>query len=307
MLKILQPGRTVATPPGSIKIGRAADNDIVVADVLASRHHATLVPAPGGTEIRDARSSNGTFVNGARVESALLHDGDVVTIGNVDLVFSGRTLLRRNETAAATRTGGLEVRGVTLTIEAAAQGRGHGSHSKTLLDYISLTARPGTLTAVIGPSGAGKSTFVRLVAGDTHPTTGTVTFEGHNIHAEYASLRSRIGMVPQDDVVHGQLTVRQALMYAAALRLPPDTTNADRAQVVAQVLEELEMTEHADTRVDKLSGGQRKRASVGMELLTGPSLLILDEPTSGLDPALDRQVMTMLRQPAAANTRMCKQ
>jgi ABC-type multidrug transport system ATPase subunit len=209
--------------------------------------------------------------------------------------------VRRNETAAATDTGGLEVHGITLTIEGAAQGRGHRSHSKTLLDYISLTARPGTLTAVIGPSGAGKSTFARLVAGKTHPTTGTVTFEGHNIHAEYASLRSRIGMVPQDDVVHGQLTVKQALMYAAALRLPPDTTKADRAQVVAHVLEELEMTEHADTRVDKLSGGQRKRASVGMELLTGPSLLILDEPTSGLDPALDRQVMTMLRQLADAD------
>jgi pSer/pThr/pTyr-binding forkhead associated (FHA) protein len=201
-LKMLQPGRTTQRPPGSIKIGRAPDNDIVVSDVLASRHHATLVPVPGGTEIRDARSSNGTFVNGARVESAPLHDGDVVTIGNADLVFSGRTLVRRNETAAATHTGGLEVHGVTLTIEAAAEGRGHRSHSKTLLDYISLTARPGTLTAVIGPSGAGKSTFARLVAGYTHPTTGTVTFEGHNIHAEYASLRSRIGMVPQDDVVH---------------------------------------------------------------------------------------------------------
>ncbi|MGZ8748578.1 MAG: ATP-binding cassette domain-containing protein, partial [Mycobacterium sp.] len=138
------------------------------------------------------------------------------------------------------------------------------------------------------------------VAGYTHPTTGTVTFEGHNIHAEYASLRSRIGMVPQDDVVHGQLTVRQALMYAAELRLPPDTTKADREQVVMQVLEELEMTKHLETRVDKLSGGQRKRASVALELLTGPSLLILDEPTSGLDPALDRQVMTMLRQLADA-------
>ncbi len=290
MLKILRPGRTPDVPAGAIKIGRATDNDIVIPDVLASRHHATLVPTPGGTEILDNRSINGTFVNGARVESAVLHDGDTVTIGNVDLVFRGGTLVRRTETEAATRTGGLDVHGITWTIEG----------NKTLLDNISMAARPGTLTAVIGPSGAGKSTFARLVAGYTHPTTGTVSFEGHDIHAEYASLRSRIGMVPQDDVVHGQLTVNQALMYAAELRLPPDTTKADRAQVVAQVLEELEMTRHADTRVDKLSGGQRKRASVAMELLTGPSLLILDEPTSGLDPALDRQVMTMLRQLADA-------
>ena len=291
MLKILRPGRPAdAGVPGAIKIGRATDNDIVVPDVLASRHHATLVPTPAGTEIRDNRSINGTFVNGARVETAVLHEGDTVTIGNIDLVFTGGTLVRRTETEAATRTGGLEVHGVTWTIE----------NNKTLLDNISIAARPGTLTAVIGPSGAGKSTFARLVAGYTHPTSGTVTFEGHNIHAEYASLRSRIGMVPQDDVVHGQLTVNQALMYAAELRLPPDTTKEDREQVVAQVLEELEMTRHADTRVDKLSGGQRKRASVALELLTGPSLLILDEPTSGLDPALDRQVMTMLRQLADA-------
>ena len=248
------------------------------------------VPTPNGTEIRDNRSINGTFVNGARVDSAMLSDGDTVTIGNIDLVFTGGTLARRTETAAATQTGGLEVHSITWTIEG----------NKTLLDNISIAARPGTLTAVIGPSGAGKSTFAKLVAGYTHPTTGTVTFEGHNIHAEYASLRSRIGMVPQDDVVHGQLTVRQALMFAAELRLPPDTTKADRERVVMQVLEELEMTKHLETRVDKLSGGQRKRASVALELLTGPSLLILDEPTSGLDPALDRQVMTMLRQLADA-------
>jgi ABC transport system ATP-binding/permease protein len=290
MLKILRPGRPAEAPPGSIKIGRATDNDIVIPDVLASRHHATLLPGPRGTEIRDERSINGTFVNGARVDSALLQEGDTVTIGNVDLVFRSGTLVRRTETEAATRTGGLEVHGVTWTIEG----------NKTLLDNISVAARPGMLTAVIGPSGAGKSTFARLVAGYTHPTTGTVSFEGHDVHAEYASLRSRIGMVPQDDVVHGQLTVRQALMYAAELRLPPDTNKADREQVVMQVLEELEMTKHLDTRVDKLSGGQRKRASVALELLTGPSLLILDEPTSGLDPALDRQVMTMLRQLADA-------
>jgi ABC-type multidrug transport system ATPase subunit len=291
MLKILRPGRAPEAPAGAIKIGRATDNDIVIPDVLASRHHASLVTTARGTEIVDARSINGTFVNGARVDEALLHEGDVVTIGNVDLVFAGGSLARRTQTeATATRTGGLEVNGVTWTIEG----------NKTLLNNISLAARTGTLTAVIGPSGAGKSTFAKLVAGYTHPTSGTVTFEGHDIHSEYASLRSRIGMVPQDDVVHGQLTVKQALMYAAELRLPPDTTKEDREHVVMQVLEELEMTKHLETRVDKLSGGQRKRASVALELLTGPSLLILDEPTSGLDPALDRQVMTMLRQLADA-------
>jgi len=292
MLKILRPGRSAAVDsvPGAITIGRAADNDIVIPEVLASRHHATLVPTEQGTELQDNNSINGTFVNGARAESALLHEGDVVTIGNIDLVFAGGTLMRRDEAATATRSGGLDVRGVTWTIES----------TKTLLDDISLGAHPGTLTAIIGPSGAGKSTFARLVAGSTQPTRGTVAFEGHDVHAEYASLRSRIGMVPQDDVVHGQLTVQQALMYAAELRLPPDTAKADREQVVARVVEELEMTQHLNTRVDKLSGGQRKRASVALELLTGPSLLILDEPTSGLDPALDRQVMTMLRQLADA-------
>jgi len=272
---------------GTVRIGRADDNDIVIPDVLASRQHATLTLTPLGTEIRD-RSINGTFVNGTRVGSAILSEDDVVTIGNVDLVFSNSTLVPRS--VVATRTGGLEVRGVNYTVD----------NGKQLLNDISLVARPGTLTAIIGGSGAGKTTLARLIAGYARPTSGSVTFEGHDIHAEYASLRSRIGMVPQDDVVHRQLTVNQALGYAAELRLPPDTSKFDRAKIVAQVLEELDLTKHADTRVDKLSGGQRKRASVALELLTGPSLLILDEPTSGLDPALDHQVMTMLRQLADA-------
>ena len=279
-------GRSIQTP-GTFTIGRATDNDIVIPDVLASRQHATLVLTPLGTEIRDS-SINGTFVNGTRIGSAILSEGDVVTIGNVDLVFSNSTLLPRSE--AATRTGGLEVRAVKYVVD----------NGKQLLDDITLTARPGTLTAVIGGSGAGKSTLARLIAGYTRPSSGSVTFEGHDIHTEYASLRSRIGMVPQDDVVHRQLTVNHALGYAAELRLPPDTSKSDRARIVAQVLEELDLTKHADTRVDKLSGGQRKRASVALELLTGPSLLILDEPTSGLDPALDHQVMMMLRQLADA-------
>jgi ABC transport system ATP-binding/permease protein len=288
MIQAILPGSlTPDKPPGSATIGRANDNDVVIQDVLASRHHAFLVQSPLGTEIRDARSVNGTFVNGVRVGSAVLNEGDVVTIGNIDLVFTDGNLVRRTE--AATRTGGLEVNGVHFKID-----------GKELLDNISLTARPGTLTAIIGGSGAGKTTLSRLIAGYTRPSAGSVTFEGHDIHAEYATMRSRIGMVPQDDVVHRQLTVNQALGYAAELRLPPDTSKQERAQVVAQVLEELDLTKHADTRVDKLSGGQRKRASVALELLTQPSLLLLDEPTSGLDPALDRQVMLMLRQLADA-------
>ena len=289
MFEILRPGSAQpAAPSGAVTIGRATDNDIVIADVLASRHHAMLIPSRQGTEIRDSRSINGTFVNGVRIGSALLTEGDVVTIGNVDLTFTGGTLVRRTD--AATQTGGLEVRDICFDVEG----------GKRLLNNITLTARPGTLTAIIGGSGAGKTTLSRLIAGYTKPTHGSVTFEGHNIHTEYASLRSRIGMVPQDDVVHRQLTVNQALGYAAELRLPPDSSKADRDQAVAQVLEELELTKHADTRVDKLSGGQRKRASVALELLTGPSLLLLDEPTSGLDPALDRQVMLMLRHLADA-------
>ncbi len=283
MVKFLSPGSAAAAQAGVVTIGRAADNDIVVSDVLASREHATLVPTRLGTEIRD-KSVNGTFVNGTRVGSAILSEDDVVTIGNVDLVFRNGTLIQQGE--AATRTGGLEVRNVKYVVD----------NGKQLLDNISLNARPGTLTAVIGGSGAGKSTLARLIAGYARPTSGSVSFEGHDVHSQYASLRSRIGMVPQDDVVHRQLTVNQALGYAAELRLPPDTSKADRAKVVAKVLDELDLTKHADTRVDKLSGGQRKRASVALELLTGPSLLILDEPTSGLDPALDHQVMTMLRQ-----------
>ncbi|MGH3562358.1 MAG: FHA domain-containing protein, partial [Mycobacterium sp.] len=216
MLDILRTGSPQEAPAGALTIGRGTDNDIVITDVLASRHHAMLIPTPLGTEIRDNRSIHGTFVNGVQIESAILTDGDVVTIGNVDLEFTGGTLVRR--TQAATKTGGLEVNAVCFDV----------AGGKRLLNDITLIARPGTLTALIGGSGAGKSTLSRLIAGYTCPTSGSVTFEGHNIHTEYASLRSRIGMVPQDYVVHRQLTVNQALGYAAELRLPPDTSKADR-------------------------------------------------------------------------------
>ncbi|WP_408066400.1 ATP-binding cassette domain-containing protein [[Mycobacterium] nativiensis] len=276
---------TVAIPAASagrvVRIGRRQDSDIVVADPLVSRLHATLVSGEAGLEIVDNASINGTFVNGRCVERARVHDGDVVTLGNTDFTVAGGALTVR---PATHDSGGVQADRLGLSID-----------GRQLITDVSFAARPGTLTAVIGPSGAGKSTLIKLLGGAMQPTLGRVIFDGHDVHAQYASLRSRIGVVPQDDVVHRQLTVEQALGYAAELRLPPDTSAADRRAVVDGVIEELELTPHRKTRVDKLSGGQRKRASVAMELLTGPSLLILDEPTSGLDPALDRQVMTMLR------------
>ncbi|QTJ69841.1 FHA domain-containing protein [Rhodococcus sp. ZPP] len=270
-------------PAGSVTVGRSPDSDLVVRDVLASRRHAVLHARKSGLEIEDLGSVNGTFVGGARVTRARLNDGDVVTIGNTDFSVEGDRLVPRRTTAPA--VSGLHVQGVGLTIEG----------GRRLLEEVDLIAGRGTLTAVIGPSGAGKTTMATILSGSLTPTEGVVDFEGRSVHANYQVLRSRIGLVPQDDVVHRQLTIRQALGYAAELRLPPDTTRADREDVIASVLAELQLTEHADTRVDHLSGGQRKRASVALELLTGPSLLILDEPTSGLDPALDRQIMGTLR------------
>ncbi|MBC7303081.1 MAG: ATP-binding cassette domain-containing protein [Nocardia sp.] len=274
-------------PPGGLSIGRTSDNQIVVNDPLASRAHAKLMSSPEGLVIEDLGSANGTFVNGHRQQRVVLRERDIVTIGNIDFVVTQGALALRQKPVAEQ---GLSVHGVGFTVE----------NNKQLLVDVNMTAGRGTLTALIGPSGAGKSTLSKLIAGNTQPSGGVVTFEGRNLHAEYEALRSRIGMVPQDDVLHRQLTVRQALGFAAELRLPPDTTKNDRQQVIDGVLRELSLTQHADTRVDRLSGGQRKRASVAMELLTGPSLLILDEPTSGLDPALDRQVMQMLRELADA-------
>ena len=267
-----------------IVIGKAADADFILSDVLVSRHHAQLVAGVSGFILSDLGSTNGTFVNGQIISVAPVFEGDVITIGNTDLTIrDGEIDYLRS--ASGDATGGLSVSGLTFTIKG----------GKTLLNDINVRAKPGSLTAVIGPSGAGKSTFAKMVVGLTEPTSGQVVFDGFDVHKNFDIVRSRIGLVPQDDVLHTSLKLGQALDFASKLRLNLGSDDAARRAQVDKVINQLELGKHRDTRIDKLSGGQRKRASVALELLTEPSLLILDEPTSGLDPALDRQVMQTLR------------
>jgi ABC-type multidrug transport system ATPase subunit len=226
----------------------------------------------------------------ATADGSANHDGMNSTPSGCTQQHIGRLVTSESASRAsyrASRAGrrGLEVRYLSHQLEP----------RHVLVSDVCFTARPGTLTAVIGTSGAGKTTLARLVSGALAPTVGTVTLDGHDVHGEYGALRSRIAMVPQDDLVHGQLTVQQALNYAAELRLPPDTTSHERLALVARALAELELTRFADHRVATLSGGERKRVSIALELLTKPWLLVLDEPNSGLDPTLDRQVMATLR------------
>ncbi|MGR0159190.1 ATP-binding cassette domain-containing protein [Paenarthrobacter nitroguajacolicus] len=277
---------------GSVRLGRGIGNDISIPDVLASRNHATLRPSGNQIIVEDLGSLNGTYLNGRRVSGeATAQQGDRLTIGNSDYrlrIGEAGPLLEQVPDGEGLRLDsvGFEIR--------------EGRKPKALLKDVEFASAHGRLLAVIGPSGAGKSTLMSVMTGANRPTSGSIRFDDQDINKNYEALRTRIGFVPQEDILHRTLTVRQALQFAARLRLPADTTPAERHAQIRSVLAQLGLTEHADTRVSRLSGGQRKRASVALELLTEPSLLILDEPTSGLDPAMDKQVMDTLRQLANA-------
>ncbi|WP_297595061.1 ATP-binding cassette domain-containing protein [Mycobacterium sp.] len=167
-----------------------------------------------------------------------------------------------------------------------------------MLSGISFTAPPGTMTAVIGPSAARNSALLALLAGTRAPSSGRATVDGHDVHAEPRSMRTRIGIVARDDQLHRRLTVEQALTYAAALRLPPEASSEQRDRVVGQVLDELDLLPHRATRIRKLPPEVRRCAAIAIELITRPSLLVVDEPTAGLDAAQQRHVMAVLRRQA---------
>ncbi|MBF6468076.1 FHA domain-containing protein [Nocardia beijingensis] len=275
------PSSVVRITTGGLRIGRGADNDIVVPDLMVSRRHAELqVIGPGRYRIVDLDSHNGTYVNGSRVESMELSESDLIGMGHTTFRLVG------DELREFVDTGDVSVSVQNLVVRTA--------EGKVLLDEVSFPIPERSLVGVIGPSGAGKSTLLGAVTGLRPATEGTVRYDGRDLYTEYDELRHRIGLVPQEDILHSQLATRRALLYAAELRFPGDTQSEEREQRVDEVLAELGLARHADTRIDRLSGGQRKRVSVALELLTKPSLLFLDEPTSGLDPGLDKTVMEML-------------
>jgi len=266
-----------------LRIGRADDSDVVIRDLRVSRRHAELRYLGGGRfRLTDTGSSNGTFVNGQRITTTVVTEADVIGIGAATFRLAGNEL-REYDAAEGVL---LSARGLTVTLPS----------GKVLLDHVSFPLPERCLLGVIGPSGAGKSTLLGALTGMRPATSGSVLYDGRDLYANYAELRHRIGLVPQENILHTQLSARRGLSYAAELRFPQDTTAAERSRRVDEVLGELSLARHADTRTGSLSGGQQKRVNVALELLTKPSLLFLDEPTSGLDPGLDKSVMEMLAQ-----------
>lgn len=166
---------------------------------------------------------------------------------------------------------------------------------KKLLEDVFIAVLPGEFVGVLGPSGSGKSTLLRSIIGLSRPNKGQVLIDELDLYKNMDKFRSVIGYVPQDDIVHASLSVRAALTYAAKLRMPLETTDKGIKDRVKEVIKMMELGEQEKLKIRRLSGGQRKRVSIGVELLCKPPLLFLDEPTSGLDPALEERMMTLFR------------
>lgn len=270
-----------------IRIGRAAENDVMIDDLMVSRHHALISRDDSGViRVFDLGSDNGTYVDGRRVaDPVALRDGATVVVGSAQLKVDGQWLRTPSPSVAA-----LVARSVGVRTP----------DDALLLQGVDLSVARGELVAVVGPSGAGKSTLLGALTGMRPATEGSVSIAGLDLATRYEELRQQIAYVPQEDIVHAQLTPRQILRYAAELRLASDLEPGERDRLVTDVLAELGLAEAADRVVTKLSGGQRKRTNVALELLTRPDLLFLDEPTSGLDPGHDKALMALLRQLADA-------
>ena len=270
--------KSISLKQGAVTLGRDSNATLQLDAPTISRTHATISQDRSGRYILRDNSTNGVFVNGQRIKQAtILTDGATIKIGPFTLVVRGdelQILDRGNQIRLDVHNLILETKG------------------KRRLDDLSFALEPGQFVALVGGSGAGKSTLMRTLLGIEAPTKGVVQLNGTDLRQNFNIYRTQIGYVPQDDIIHMNLSVEEVLRYAAQLRLPPDI---DLKSVVEKALSDIKMTHRRKASIENLSGGQRKRVSIGVELLADPKLFFLDEPTSGLDPGLDKQMMELLK------------
>lgn len=268
----------------SVTVGRAPDCDLVLSHPTVSQHHARISISGPQRVIEDLGSTNGTFVNGmrlARGESRVLTASDVIQLGPVRLHL-GAEAIRSQDQSQHIR---LTAMGLNQRVR----------QDLNLLKNISVVIEPQEFVAVVGVSGSGKSTLLGALSGLRPATDGDVVLNDTSLYDHFEAFRTTLGYVPQDDILHKELPVARALEYSAQLRLPDDTSEQELHQRVEAVLQTLGLQERRDTSIGALSGGQRKRVSIGAELLTQPGLFFLDEATSGLDPGTESQLMRLLR------------
>lgn len=266
---------------GPLILGRSENADVTVFHPQVQRAHAQIVQRAGGMYLQDLGSSAGTYVNGQPIREHQLTEGDVVRIGSSRLVLEHGRLRLVDEAG-------------DLRLDAFHLWRVVGKGLRILQD-VSLSIYPQEFVAVVGGSGSGKSTLLNALSGYRPANAGAVLLNGVDLYRNFNAYRNDLGYVPQDDLIHRELPVRRSLDYAARLRMPGDTSAAERQQRIEEVIDELDLRVAADRPVRALSGGQRKRVSIGVELLTRPSLFFLDEATSGLDPGTETQMMKLLR------------
>ena len=276
-------------------VGRLPECDISIDSPAISRRHARLLVTPAGTAcLEDLGSTNGTFVGGRRISGrTLLARGARVQFANVTYLFDGMTL-RQTRGASHVR---LVARGLGRTVIDTVTRQ-----PRALLHDVNLAIEPGEFAIIFGASGSGKSTLVDALSGRRPATAGAVLYNGLDLYTHFEAFRSSIGYVPQQDIVHRRITVGRALAYTARLRLPEDTSEREIEGHVSHVLSRVGLSNKADVPIgtpEPLSGGQFKRLSLAVELISNPAVLFLDEATSGLDAATDKRMMRLFAELAA--------
>lgn len=271
-----------------LSIGRSEGNDIVLDGLQISNRHARLIQSGAGVQIEDFNSTNGVYINGTRVSRQGIVPGDHVQIGSFLLQIDQNGTIGIFDTRSKTR-----IDSVNITKEV--KDRSGGGLIK-LLDNVSLSIQPNEFVGLLGPSGAGKSTFMDALNGMRPASGGSVLINNLDLYQHLDSIKQSIGYVPQDDIIHRELTVYRTLYYVAKLRLSGDVSKQEINQIIEEVMDVTGLSERRDVPINQLSGGQRKRVSIAVELITKPSVIFLDEPTSGLDPATEEKIMVLFRQ-----------